>query len=81
MIWTHGGLDKLEIYRVLGVREVWLWQDGRIEVHVLDGERYRASERSALLPTLDVGLISRFCARKGQLAAVKGFLEALDETP
>lgn len=24
VIWTHGGLDRLEIYRGLGVREVWL---------------------------------------------------------
>jgi hypothetical protein len=47
VIWTHGGLDKLEIYRGLGVREVWFWPEGRIEVHSLRGGRYRLSSARA----------------------------------
>jgi Uma2 family endonuclease len=35
VVWTSGGLDKLEIYRRLGVGEVWIWKDGRITVHAL----------------------------------------------
>jgi Uma2 family endonuclease len=26
VVWTAGGLDRLEIYRGLGVREVWVWR-------------------------------------------------------
>jgi len=39
VVWTSGGIDKLEIYRRLGVGEVWRWKDSRIEIHVLQGER------------------------------------------
>ncbi len=28
VIWTSGGLDKLEVYRGLEVSEVWIWQGG-----------------------------------------------------
>lgn len=35
--WTHGGLDKLEVYRGLRVREVWLSEDGAIHIHSLRG--------------------------------------------
>jgi hypothetical protein len=31
VIWTSGGIDKLEVYRRLRVREVWIWKSGRIE--------------------------------------------------
>jgi Uma2 family endonuclease len=32
---TSGWINKLEVYSGLGVREVWLWADGRILVYVL----------------------------------------------
>ncbi len=34
VVWTSGGLNKLEVYRRLGVPEVWYWRDGKITVHV-----------------------------------------------
>ncbi|MGH7859112.1 MAG: Uma2 family endonuclease, partial [Candidatus Binatia bacterium] len=60
VIWTHGGLDKLEIYRGLGVREVWLWRKGRIEVQRLRGKRYEPIARSELLPDLDLEELASF---------------------
>ena len=33
-------LDKLEVYRGLGVREVWIYRNGRFDVHALHGQRY-----------------------------------------
>src|SRR5262245_31629794 len=33
--WTRRGIDKLEIYRKLGVEEVWYWRKGAIEIYVL----------------------------------------------
>jgi Uma2 family endonuclease len=78
VIWTSGGLDKLEIYRALGVGEVWIWEDGAIEVHELDGEAYRRIETSRLLPDLDLGLVVR-CVNEeaSQTAAVRRFLAAI----
>jgi Uma2 family endonuclease len=55
--WTRGGIKKLEVYRRLGVGEVWYWRKGTIFVHVLDGDLYRESRTSRLLPDLDLPLL------------------------
>jgi len=34
-VWTSGGINKLKIYRSLGVGEIWIWKDSPIAVHVL----------------------------------------------
>ena len=77
VVWTSGGLDKLEIYRRLGIGEVWFWKDGRIEVHVLREERYEPVDRSPLFPDLDVGLLCSFLDRPTAIQAVRAFREAL----
>lgn len=77
VVWTSGGIDKLEIYRRLGVGEVWIWKDSRIEVHVLRQERYHLEPRSALFPDLDVPLLASFLDRPTALQAVKAFRETL----
>jgi Uma2 family endonuclease len=53
IVWTSGGLDKLAVYRRLGVPEVWFWRSGTISVHVLTDAGYEARERSAFAPALD----------------------------
>lgn len=30
VVWTSGGINKLDVYGALGVREVWFWRKGRI---------------------------------------------------
>jgi Uma2 family endonuclease len=77
VVWTSGGLDKLEIYRRLGIGEVWFWKDGRIEIHVLRQERYERVDRSPLFPDLDVGLLCSFLDRPTAIRAVRAFGEAL----
>lgn len=77
VVWTSGGLDKLEIYARLGVREVWSWREGRIEVHVLRGERYEPSDRSGIFPHLDVALLASFLDRPTVLQAIRAFRDAL----
>jgi len=73
VVWTSGGLDKLEVYRGLGVREVWVWKKGRLGAHVLRGDRYVRAARSRLLPGIDLALVARFAARPDQPAAVRQF--------
>jgi Uma2 family endonuclease len=75
--WTSGGLDKLEIYRRLGIAEVWYWRAGRIEVHVLRAGRYEQSASSPLFPGLDVDLLASFLDRPTALQAVRAFRDAL----
>jgi Uma2 family endonuclease len=77
VIWTHGGLDKLEIYRRLGVREIWFWQEGRIEVHRLRGKRYEAIPRSEILPALDLDELVSFLDEPSQTGAVRAYRRGL----
>lgn len=63
VVWTSGGLNSLEVYRRLGVREVWFWKRDDITVHVLAGEHYELRERSDQLPDLDLELICRLAHR------------------
>jgi len=77
VIWTPGGIDKLEVYRGLGVPEVWFWQDGALRIYLLDGDGYRRSPRSRLLPDLDPDLIVRCMAYPSQTQAVRGLRAAI----
>ena len=62
VIVTSGLVDKMAVYVGLGVPEVWEWRPTAnvILVHRLVGEQYQQSERSAILPDLDVAELSRY---------------------
>jgi Uma2 family endonuclease len=77
VVWTSGGLDKLEIYRRLGVGEVWIWKESKIQVHVLRGDRYEGVDASALFPDLDVNLLCSMLDHPTALQAVKALRDAL----
>lgn len=73
VVWTSGGLDKLEVYRGLRVREVWFWQGGQLTVHELEGERYVERPRSLLLPGLDLARVATLAAWPDQTQAVREY--------
>lgn len=75
--WTGGGLDKLEIYCGLGVREVWILRRESLQVFVLSAGAYELRARSVLFPDLDVELLARFIDHPTQTEAVRDFLAAL----
>jgi len=77
VVWTSGGIDKLEIYRRLGVPEVWFWKDDRIEVHVLAGDRFVPAVRSKLFSDLDLALVVSLLDRPTALQAVRALRQAL----
>lgn len=78
VIWTSGGLDKLDIYRAIGVPEVWVWRRGVLRVHQLHQGAYVEREHSELLPTVDRTLLARHALTRPQHAAVRAFLADLD---
>ncbi len=78
VIWTSGGIDKLEAYRRLGVPEVWLWKDDVIQVHVLGESGYRAAGTSVCFPDLDLALLCSFLDRPTAMQAIKAFRTALE---
>jgi len=72
--WTRGGLDKLEIYRRLGVREVWMWSVRRgITVHALRDERYLKIARSELVPELDLKELEPLLLTTNQTKTVREY--------
>lgn len=60
VVQSHGGLDKLEAYRRLGVREVWFWRHEVLSVHALRGRSFVNAARSQLFPKLDLNLLARY---------------------
>lgn len=76
VVWTSGGLDKLDIYRKLGVREVWFWRRGKLGVHLLRGETYSESPVSEVLPGIDLVELARHLD-KPTSEAMRAWLAAL----
>jgi len=77
VVWTSGRIDKLEIYRRLGVAEVWYWRKGRIQPYCLHGERYVPVTASEVLPGLDLDLLTRFLDRPTTFEAIRTYRDVL----
>lgn len=77
VIWTSGGIDKLEAYRRLGVREVWFWKDDAVQIHVLQNETYELAKESPGLPGLDLALLVSFLEHPTAMQAVRAYRAAL----
>jgi len=77
VVWTSGGIQKLEVYRRLGVREVWYFEKGELTFRALRGDRYEQVPRSEVLPTFDPDLVVPFMAERNQTRAVRGLLAAM----
>ena len=81
VVWTSGRIDKLDIYRQLGVAEVWYWRQGRIQPYCLRGERYVPVTASEVLPGLDLDLLTSFLDQPSTYEAIRGYREALRADP
>jgi Uma2 family endonuclease len=77
VIWTHGGIDKLEVYRGLAVREVWIWEKTTITVYELRGDAYVEIPRSVVIPGLTPALIEGFLDYDDQTEAVRQLRRAV----
>ena len=77
VVWTSGGIDKLEVYSRLGVREVWFWRRGRLEVYVLAGEQYQQRPASEVLSGIDLSNLVSFLDRPTLSQAIREYRAAL----
>ena len=61
VVFTSGGIGKLERYKALGVPEVWFWEDGSLKLYNLQDGSYKSIDRSQLpgLNNLDLDLLRR----------------------
>ena len=76
VIFTSGGIDKLQLYKRLGIPEVWFWEDGVLSIYCLR-EEYERVDRSELLPELNIALLVRYITYFDQYDAVTEFIKAL----
>jgi Uma2 family endonuclease len=75
--WTRAAIDKLDVYRKLGVREVWIWNAGTLSVFSLQDTTYVRLDRSTLLPGIDLAELLRFIDIRPMTRAVSEFRAAL----
>jgi len=76
---TSGGIDKLEVYGGLGVKEVWFWQNQQFDFYYLSeiDRKYTQSFHSILLPKLDPVLLASFVNETNQTQALKLYRKTL----
>lgn len=77
VVWSRGGLKKLEIYRRLRVPEVWVWENDSIRVFALHHDSYLTVEQSRFLPTLDLEVIARLATVRPTSEATATFRDVL----
>lgn len=75
IIVTSGGVDKLKVYQILGIKEIWFFKNNQFEVYILQGENYQQSLESELLPNLDVSMLAEYAIAPDPLQAVLAFRE------
>ena len=61
VVLTSGGIDKLQRYQILGISEVWFWQDGVFSLYRFRDDKYHRITRSEIpeLTSLDIDLLTR----------------------
>jgi len=77
VVWTSGGVRKLDIYAKLGVREVWFWRRGQISVHLLESERYEEAMTSRALSGIDLVELASFVGRPTASQGIREYRAAL----
>ncbi|MEM9163156.1 MAG: Uma2 family endonuclease [Cyanobacteria bacterium P01_F01_bin.4] len=79
IVLTSGGIDKLAVYKGLGVQEVWFWEKQQFRLYgLIDPEAgYESLSASRLLPSLDLSSLAQFIDYPSQTQAVKAFRKIL----
>jgi Uma2 family endonuclease len=84
---TSGNIRKLEVYRRLGVSEVWFWENNRLKLYHLREETpskfvetygYEPINSSELLPQLDISLLEQCVSISDSLQAVDEFEQGIN---
>jgi Uma2 family endonuclease len=81
VVFTSGGINKLESYKRLKIPEVWFWDDGVLEVYHLRGEgnelHYEKIDRSEELPGINLELLLRCINMVNHVDAIKTFQQGI----
>jgi Uma2 family endonuclease len=83
VVFTSGGINKLETYKRLKIPEVWFWEDGVLQVYHLRVEedmlRYEKISSSEELQGIDLELLVRCIGMANHAEAVKTFQQSLQK--
>ena len=63
VVFSSGGIADLEKYRILGIKEVWLWQNNEMTFYLLENNSYRTIETSNFLPKISASNLVSFVNR------------------
>lgn len=74
---SHGSIDKLEVYRGLGVRELWVFEAGVFRVLELRSDAYVESPSSRVLPEVDLPRLAHFVGLENQHEALRAYRDEL----
>jgi Uma2 family endonuclease len=83
VVFASGGINKLEAYKRLKIKEVWSWEDGVLEVYHLRGEgntlNYEKVSSSEEVKGIDLDLFLRCINMVNHVEAIKTFQKALQK--
>jgi Uma2 family endonuclease len=83
VVFSSGGINKLETYKRLLIPEVWFWEDGVLEVYHLrsegDGLHYERVSSSEEVKGIDLDLLLRCINMVNHVDAIKTFQQALQK--
>lgn len=74
---SHGAIDKLEVYRGLGVREVWVFEEGRFSLFALREGSFEPIAESDVLHEIDLRRVAHYAQQADQHAALRAYREEL----
>ncbi len=77
VIVTSGDINILEIYRRIGISEVWFYQNSILTVYLLKNEQYLKVNQSELLPELNLETFTKYISYPDQYDAVNEFIDRL----
>lgn len=83
VVFTSGGINKLEAYKRLKISEVWFWEDGVLEIYHLRSEneqlRYEKITNSEAVPGIDLELLLRCVNMANHVDAIRTFQQAIQK--
>ena len=80
VIHTSGSINKLDLFRGLGVKEVWFWIKDQWVGYVLENEQYIAIDTSVVLPGLRLDRLTPFVRQEDRFEAVQTFRKTLSSS-
>ncbi len=74
VVFSSGGVDRLEGYRRMGVKEVWFWDDGTLKIFALETAGYKEVENTRLIEDFPLQSFLKYINYHDQFDAVDEFL-------